>query len=465
MSRNTFSRRSLLAGLGGVALTLPMLQIFREREAQAATAPLRYLVMFAGMSGGRDESGGNALLPTSLGAGYGLSPSLQPLMTRGVRDNVSIVSNLRMARGPAPGQLSAEAGAAGYDWHTSSAGGLLSGTKKAADDGSPFPTDSSSDQIVANAFDKMTPLRALHYRVQASGFRGGEYRGQMSYNNVNGQIQANTPLVNAQLAYQTLASSVKPTDPAALAQAQKTLELKKSALVSVKSKANLLSRLGQNDRLRLQRHFDELSTFEASLGASGECKLSGAPTDSTAIVDNYSGEKERAPLLADLIRMSFACDLTRVATLMVTYPQSFLGTRTICPSGLASDCHETSHVAGTLADFQAVIGWHVDVFADLVAKFKATPDVDGKTLLDNTAIVYVFEGGYGFDKQTNGTGSHSSDAMCVLTAGRAAGNNPGKHIDGGGKHPASCVLTAMKNAGVAKNNLGDITTTIPELLL
>src|SRR5262245_20992288 len=123
MSKSGFSRRMLLSGLGGVALTLPMLQIFREKEARAAAAPMRYLIIFAGMAGNRDGGdGGNLLQPAALGANYALGPALMPLATRGVQDRVSIVSGLRMDRGNGPG-------CAGLDWHQSSVGGLISGAR------------------------------------------------------------------------------------------------------------------------------------------------------------------------------------------------------------------------------------------------------------------------------------------------------------------------------------------------
>jgi hypothetical protein len=78
----------------------------------------------------------------------------------------------------------------------------------------------------------------------------------------------------------------------------------------------------------------------------------------------------------------------------------------------------------------------------------------------------MFEGGQGNDPQAQLASSpHSSENMVVLAAGRAVGTNAGFHVAGGGKHPASVLLTAMKNVGVASTALGDVTTTIPEFLI
>lgn len=465
MPRFQLSRRALLAGLGGVALSSPLLQIFGEREARAqVTAPLRYLVVFAGMSGGRANVP-NVLVPGSVGNNFQIGNSvLQPLVNRNVKDRVSVVSNLRMGRN------NGAAGAAGFEWHSTSVGPLLSGARfNGPGTNTPAPAASTSDQIVADAWNQQAPIRAVHYRVQSSAYRGGTAKGIISHRYVNGTRQANEPVVNAKLAYDALVSKVTPTDPAELAKLEHQTELRRSALVGLKDKQSLLDRLGKTDRERLQQHFDELSAFEASLGSlastAAACTAPKSPTDNTAIVDNYSGEKERALRLAELIKFGFSCDLTRVATLCVTFAQSFLGTNHLIPSGLNSDCHETSH-NGPVQSFREVIQWHVDVFAYLVQQLRNTPDVGGTTLLDNTAVVYLFEGGQGNDPQAQLASSpHSSENMVALAAGRAVGNRPGAHINGNGRHPASLLLTAMKNVGIQTNQLGDITTTIPEFVL
>ena len=86
-------------------------------QAFAATAPLRLLIMYAGVSQGNDgcTSGGgepNFLKPSLVGAAYQLpkkhgkmshdEPSpLQPFITHGVKDNVAVISGLNIPRGPA----------------------------------------------------------------------------------------------------------------------------------------------------------------------------------------------------------------------------------------------------------------------------------------------------------------------------------------------------------------------------
>ena len=147
MSQIKMSRRALVAALGGTAIALPMLEIFSERTARAAgIAPLRFLVMYAGVSQGNDgctSSGGepNFLKPSSVGAAYQLpqrhskmsagEPSpLQPLITHGVKDKVAVISGLSIPRGPSntsappPGGMSG-----GTAWHVGSMSPLLSGVR------------------------------------------------------------------------------------------------------------------------------------------------------------------------------------------------------------------------------------------------------------------------------------------------------------------------------------------------
>ena len=85
-------------------------------------------------------------------------------------------------------------------------------------------------------------------------------------------------------------------------------------------------------------------------------------------------------------------------------------------------------------------------------------------MLDNTAIVLLFEGGHGYDPEGGDQNVHSSENMAVLVAGRAGGLNPtgGKHIVKAGEHPTRVVTSAMEAVG-AGETLGEVSGVIPEL--
>jgi hypothetical protein len=462
------SRRALLAGLGGTSVALPLLEIFGEHQALAATAPLRYLVMFGGMSGGRDGVAGNILEPAATGAGYQPTVALAPLVARGVKDRVGIVSGMKIPRDPS------KPGGSAFEWHATTMGPLLSGSKFAPIAGgrSPIPTGVTSDQVVADAIGASSSIRSLNYRVQAETYRStSSERGVMSWRKAGTGLQRQDPTVSATLAYQALTSKIRASDPAAQKRAEAEAVRHKSAISMVQTKTALAQRLGGEDRKRLERHFDELRSFETSLSnlnasVAGCMAPSNAPADSTVIQDAYAHEKERAPMLADLIKLAFACDITRVATLCVTHAQSFLGTKSLIPSGVSTECHQTSHSGNLLQANREVMTWHVDVFAYMVSVLKNTTDIDGRSLLDNTAVVYLFEGGAGADPQEGSArSSHCSDNMAALVAGRAAGRAAGQHVRATNLHPASVLLTAMKNTGVAASALGEISTTVPEILI
>jgi hypothetical protein len=87
-----------------------------------------------------------------------------------------------------------------------------------------------------------------------------------------------------------------------------------------------------------------------------------------------------------------------------------------------------------------------------------TPDLDGRTLIDNTAVVLVFEGGHGYDPATGNNGSpHSTENMVVLVGGHAGGLNQsgGRHVRAPNRHPVEVVNTAMAAVGV-DGGLGEV---------
>jgi hypothetical protein len=132
-------------------------------------------------------------------------------------------------------------------------------------------------------------------------------------------------------------------------------------------------------------------------------------------------------------------------------------------SSIPYDQHEVGHSVGTTDAVSEVLAWQLDHFAYLVAKLRDTPEGAG-SVLDNTAMVLLYEAGHGYDPATGDPNrTHSTENMIVTVAGRAGGFVAGEHIDGGGAHPVAVLNTAMKAVGVDQT-LGEVTELIPELL-
>jgi hypothetical protein len=102
-------------------------------------------------------------------------------------------------------------------------------------------------------------------------------------------------------------------------------------------------------------------------------------------------------------------------------------------------------------------------FAYLVDKLRSTPE-DAGTVLDNCAIVWLWEGGHGYDSGADKqNSSHSTQNMTCAVAG--GGLKRGEHIvaPSNANHPANVLITAMKAAGYTGNSLGEVTGDIPAL--
>jgi hypothetical protein len=479
-------RRSFLRGAAGFAMALPLLESMQA--SAGGGAPRRYFLGFAGSSIGFPGFDYDQLVPDATGPGYDVKRALQPLVDLGIRDSVSVITGMEIPWGDAG---SVPAGGRVRNWHAKSVAPLISGVR-GADDGDEAAQGATSDQIAADVLGLETPHRLLTYRVQAAYYRGsngdGGDRGRISYREDNGQILPVDPIVSPRLAYESLFTGFVPPDPAQAAEALAALRRRRSAVDLVLEDAQtLMPRLGAVDRQRLQRHFDELRDLENRLDEleplpEGECTLPRHPGDDPAIGDAtetssadeydvqaaYSDEDGRALLHTDLLHMALACDLTRTVALQYTHAHCWLNMYPL--TGHTNDQHELGHGGSTGSDatplegFSDAIAWNVGHWARLVAKLRDTTDFDGRRMLDNTAMVLLFEGGHGYDPEGGNQDVHSSENMAVLVAGHAGGLNPGggKHIVKAGEHPTRVLTSAMQAVG-AGETLGEVSGVIPEL--
>jgi len=455
--------------------------------------------MYGGMS---LVSDGNPteLVPDAVGLGYDLKRAALPLGAGplpsnpgvggdgfDVRDHVSIVSGLTIpwddGSGIPPGGKSPE-------FHYNSIGPQTSGMR-----GGPGrkeePNGPTADQIVADAIAGDTPHRALSYRVQAASYVGANNSegsaGRISYRTAEGGgLEAIEPVVSPQLAYSTLFNNFVPPDPAAAEAFARQAARHKSVVDLVRSKAEALhARLGAEDRQRFERHLAEVRALEERLDAmppvgQGDCMQppdpgADPPVQGAAIEYQgeggdgigYSQEDLRASTLCDFVNMAFACDLTRVAAIRMTNTQCHMQVGPFL--GHEGDIHSAIGHSNRPTAYADCLGWHVKHFARLVALLRDTKELDGTSLLDHTAVVLLFEGGFGYDPESgeDGLRAHSTQNMVALVGGHAGGMNPGggRHIVKTDWHPAQAVVSAMIAAGVAQDDetLGEITGRIPEL--
>jgi hypothetical protein len=268
-----------------------------------------------------------------------------------------------------------------------------------------------------------------------------------------------------------------------MAQAEFELRRRKSVLDLVRTRTErLIPKLGIQDNIRLERHFDEIRQLEVKLAAippvsQGACQKPAHPGEDPGIggsiieyegqgqgyttTAGYSDEDKRAEVICDLVRMAFACDLARSAAIQMTMWKCYMNMYRI--AGWKSDMHELTHGAGPLESVSDSVKWHVKHLARLTSLLQSTTEVDGTTLLDHSALVMTFEGGHGYDPEGGKYGAHSTENMCVLIAGHGGGLRGGVHVVAKDKHPVHVINTAMNALGVS-GNLGEVSGTIPELM-
>jgi len=479
-------RRSFLRGAAGFTLALPLLE---SAQVEAAMSPpKRYFIGFAGSSIGFPGFNYDQLVPDATGPGYDVKRALQPLLDLGIRDSVSVVTGMEIPWGDAG---NVPPGGRVRKWHATSVAPIISGVRGSSVAGDEAAQGPTSDQVAADVLAQDTVHRALTYRVQAAYYRGsngdGGARGRISYRDEGGTIVPVDPIVSPRLAYESLFIGFVPPD--AVAESLAVLRRRRSAVDLVLEDAQtLLPKLGAADRQRLERHFDELRGLEKRLDQEqppleGACELLVHPGDDPAIggvVENgdtngyagggaYSNEQRRAELLTDLVAMAFTCDLSRVASMMYTMGQCFLNANPLI--GLPSDMHELGHfgVGGGQVGLDAMsdcVAWHVSHFGRLVQKLNDTTDLDGSSVLSNSALSLLFEGGWGYDPESEDALSvHSSENMSALIAGNAGGLNPngGVHVPNIGGHPTQVLNTALKAVGVDQE-MGEVSGVVGSLL-
>jgi hypothetical protein len=428
------SRRTLLRGAGGVVVGLPLLEAMTA-FGQTAPPPVRFIFMFSA-----NGTMPPAWTPTGSESTFTLSPILTSL--KPYQSKLLVLDNLDMEsayHGPGDGHMKGMA-------H------LLTGTE--IQDGSLFTGGNgeltgwgggiSVDQRMAAAVgaSSKTPSLVLGVRAIAN-----TVWGRMSYA-AGGQPLSpeNSPLNVFNRLFSDFATD--PNSEAAL----KLLAQRKSVLDTVKADfASLNPRLGTADKAKVDEHLTAVRDLEIRLGKSvpppSTCTKPGTPA---AI--NYSDAANyptTGALQMDLIALAMACNFTRVATLQ--WDKSVSG-MTFPWIGVNDNHHSLSHLGDSdtaaVAKITQINTWYTEQYAYLLGKLNAVMETNGKTLLDNSIVVWGNELGKG--------NNHTRRDVPFVMAGTGGGYfRTGRWLNMGGAYHNDLWVSCLNAMGIPDTKFGN----------
>lgn len=446
--RAGLNRRRFLHGLGA-AIALPAFQSLRPAVALAAEdaaaklavtasgAPLRAAFVF--FPNGAIPA---AWWPENEGADFQLSRTLEPLASS--REYVQVLGGLD--------HKNAEAGPDGAGDHARGGGTFLTGVrlKKSATD---IRAGISIDQAIAGEVGELTRFPSLELSCDAarnSGACDSGYACAYQFNlSWSSPTRPMTPEANPRLAFERLFGAGAPGER--WANMQKRQQEQRSVLDFVREDARAMQkRLGRRDVEKLDQYLTGIREIERRIERAerfGEVKDPNISTPA-GIPAEYA---DHVQLMYDLVLLSFQSDSTRVATLLLAHDGS---NRPFNDIGIFEGHHDLTHHQNRAEWIQKVSEidlWYARQFAKFLEKLKAIQDVDGKSLLDNSMIVY---GGGNADANR-----HTHTNLPIILAGGGGGTlRGGRFVKHGSVPVSNLFLSLADRMGLANlESFGDST--------
>jgi hypothetical protein len=442
ITKKALSRRTVLRGMG-VSLALPLLDAMVPALSAVATAakPVhRYGFFYMPNGVAMNHTGVNYWKPETVGTDFAFSQILKPLEP--FRNQLTVVSGLHNS--------SAESLGDGNGDHTRSTGSWLTGAHIKRTEGSDLRAGISVDQVIASQFRKETPLPSLELAILPNSVTGGCDTGySCAYGTTLAWASPTTPLPtqsSPRLVFEQLFGDGGPASQQLVA-----TRTKKSILDSaIGEMTGLQAKLGPIDRATVSDYLDVLREVERRIQQT-EAKNAGSPLPEyerpgIGVPERFD---DHAKLMFDLQCLAFQGDVTRVTTFMYGGEQR---ARMYPEIGLNESHHGMSHHGDNpenLAKYAKLCTWHVDLFAYLIEKMRATPDGDGN-LLDHSLM--MIGGG-----MSNGN-IHSHMDVPIALVGGAGGLRGNRHVAMPMGTPLSNLHVSLVNkAGIPIESFGDST--------
>ena len=437
VTKSSLHRRTFLRGVGAT-LALPLLDAMvpaLSALGRSAANPAPRLGFFYVPNGIILRE----FLPTTDGSNFEIPRLLKPLAS--YRDQLTIVSGLANAEGDARDASSGP--------HSRVSGCWLSGIRARRTEGADIQAGTTIDQYAARGLGKQTPLASLELALEPN-FMVGNCEGGYSCAYIN-TLSWRTPTMplpmetNPRVVFERLFGE---GGDAAVRRAQ--LQRDRSLLDSVGEDLVRLQRtLGPADQRTVTDYLDAVRDVEHRIQQTEQRAQSSveAVDGPLGIPDSFD---DHAKLMFDLLFLAYRADITRVATFQIARELSL---RSYTYLGVPEAHHDISHHGNRVEAVEKccrINEFHMQLFAHLVEKMRATPDGDG-TLLDHAMLLYGASMGDG--------NLHVPHNLPVALIGGGCGQLKGnRHVKAAFDTPfMNLGLTLLEKVGVEVDRIGDST--------
>lgn len=433
ITKKHLSRRTFLKGVG-VTVALPFLDAMVPAQTPlaltAAHPAQRFGFIYVPMG-----SIMKSWTPAQEGSNFEFSPILKPLEP--FRDKVTVLSGF---------YNSGEAG------HSVSSATYMSGTVPTK--GNKLLLNTTVDQVIAKKIGQGTTFPSMELATEDHSTRLGSCAGDYLCQYMS-TITWRTPTqplpmeLNPRVVFERMFGSDAATPEERLAR----LEANTSILDGVSESIREVNRgLGAKDQAKLSEYLENVREIERQITQAElqrrESNLE-APETPSGIPEIWD---QHVRVMFDLKALAFQGNLTRVQSFMLSRELSTLSYPQL---GVPDGHHPISHnnnVPEQVAKKAKVDTYHLQLFADYLAKLAKMPDGDG-SVLDHT--IYAYGSG-----MSNGN-QHNHQDLPLLLVGGLNGVKGNNHIKVKDRTPVSNVwLTLQQAAGVQTDKYAESTGTI-----
>ncbi|MGI9474839.1 MAG: DUF1552 domain-containing protein [Rubripirellula sp.] len=446
----TISRRTVLRGVG-TSIALPVLDVMcRTRLLSAAeqpeTAPLRMAFFYVPNGMHMPD-----WTPKNDGVRFDLPPTLARLSEH--QDSFNVLTGLTLDGARAHGD--------GGGDHARSVAAFLTGAHPRKTNGADIQNGISVDQAAAQEVGDATRFASLELGLEASAQAGNcdsgyscAYASNMSWrgptNPVAKEIDPGA-LFDRLFAGQTKKDARR---------AKSTREkYRKSVLDFVLEDAERLHKtLPAVDQRKLDEYLYSVRDVEKRLSGAERLSVSEEGVPDYPRPSGVPRElSKHAELMLDMVTLALQTDSTRILSFMFTNAGS---NRSYPEIGVSEGHHELSHHGKSehkQENIAKINRYQIDRFAYLLQRLGSVLENNGKTLLENSMLVY----GSGISDGDR----HNHDDLPILLAGNAGGRvRTGQHIRYENGTPlCNLYLWMMQQMGSQAKSFGDSTGVINKL--